>query len=132
MRRTLFLIRKELIELRRDPRLLGLVILAPILQLTVLGYAATTDVWNVPVVVADGDRSPASRDLIAQFDGSPYFSIVDVVTSNAQIDPYLESGLAPGWPCRFPRATASSCTRRPARPCRWSPTAATPARPPWR
>jgi len=95
MRRTLFLIRKELIELTRDPRLFGIVIIAPILQLTVLGYAATTDVWNVPVVVADGDRSPASRDLIAQFDGSPYFSIVTVVTSNADINPYIESGR--GW-----------------------------------
>jgi ABC-2 type transport system permease protein len=94
MRRTLFLIQKELIELTRDPRLFGIVIIAPILQLTVLGYAATTDVWNVPVVVADGDRSPASRDLIAQFDGSPYFSITDVVTSNSQINPYLESGRA--------------------------------------
>jgi len=95
MRRTLFLIRKELIELKRDPRLFGIVIIAPILQLTVLGYAATTDIWNVPVVVADGDRSPASRDLIAQFDGSPYFSIVAVVTTNAEIDRYLEQGL--GW-----------------------------------
>lgn len=95
IRRTLFLIQKELIELRRDPRLLGIVIVAPILQLTVLGYAATTDIWNVPVVVADGDRSAASRELVARFDGSPYFSIVDVVTSVGEIDPYLETGL--GW-----------------------------------
>lgn len=95
IRRTLFLIQKELIELRRDPRLFGIVIIAPILQLTVLGYAATTDIWDVPVVVADADRSLASRELIAQFDGSPYFSIVDVVGTNAEIDPYLERGL--GW-----------------------------------
>lgn len=92
--RTLFLIQKELIELRRDPRLFGIVIIAPILQLTVLGYAATTDIWNVPVVVADGDRSPASRDLVARFVGSPYFSIVDVVITVAEIDRYLETGQA--------------------------------------
>ena len=60
MRRLGFLIRKELIELRRDPRLFGIVIVAPIIQLTILGYAATTDVRNVPIVVADGDRSPQS------------------------------------------------------------------------
>ena len=41
-----------------------------------LGYAATTDVRDVPVVVADGDRPPASRDLIARFDASPNFTVV--------------------------------------------------------
>lgn len=95
MRRTRFLIQKELIELRHNPVLLRLVIIAPIIQLTMLGYAATTDIWDVPVVVADGDRSPQSRELIARFDGSPYFSIVDVVTSVGEIDRYLETGL--GW-----------------------------------
>ena len=57
--------RKELIELRQDPRLFGIVIVAPILQLTMLGYAATTDVRDVPMVVVDADRSTASRELIA-------------------------------------------------------------------
>ena len=59
------LIWKEFLELRQNPRLFGLVIIAPIIQLTLLGYAATTDVKDVPVVVADGDRSPESRTLIA-------------------------------------------------------------------
>ena len=65
MRRVAFLIWKELIELKDDKRLFGIVIAAPILQLFMLGYAATTDVRNVPVVIADADRSAASRDLIA-------------------------------------------------------------------
>ena len=94
MRRTLFMIWKELLELRADPKLLRMLLAAPILQLAVLGYAATTDVKNVPVVVADADRSPASRDLIERFEASPYFSIVDVVTTVDQIDPYLEHGRA--------------------------------------
>ena len=50
-------LKKELIELRADPRLFGVVIMAPIIQLTVLGYAATTDVKDVPLLVVDGDRS---------------------------------------------------------------------------
>ncbi len=85
---------KELLELRADPKLLRMLLVAPILQLVVLGYAATTDVKNVPIVVADADRSPASRDLIERFQASPYFSVVDVVTTVAQIDPYLERGRA--------------------------------------
>ncbi len=85
---------KELLELRADPKLLRMLLVAPILQLGVLGYAATTDVKNVPVVVADADRTPASRDLIERFEASPYFSITDVVTTVDQIDLYLERGRA--------------------------------------
>jgi ABC-2 type transport system permease protein len=94
MRRVRFLIWKELLELKADPRLFGLVIVAPILQLFMLGYAATTDVRDVPIVVADADRSRASRDLIARFEASPNFRVVDVVTGSGEIDPYLERGQA--------------------------------------
>jgi ABC-2 type transport system permease protein len=94
VRRVGFLVWKELIELRQDPRLFGIVVLAPILQLFMLGYAATTDVRNVPVVVADADRSAASRDLIARFEASPNFTVIGIVTGANEIDPYLERGRA--------------------------------------
>jgi ABC-2 type transport system permease protein len=94
MRRIGFLVWKEFLELRLTPRLLALVIIAPILQLTFLGYAATTDVRNVPVVVADGDRSARSRELIARFDASPNFTIVGTVSTVAEVTPFLERGLA--------------------------------------
>src|SRR5213592_2678057 len=94
MRRVAVLVWKELIELKEDRDLFGIVILAPIVQLFMLGYAATTDVRDVPVVVADADRSVASRALVARFDASPNFTIVDVVTSPNEVDPYLERGRA--------------------------------------
>jgi ABC-2 type transport system permease protein len=94
VQRLRFLIWKEFLELRRDPKLFGVVVVAPILQLTLLGYAATTDVRDVPVVVADGDRSPASRELVARFDGSPNFTVVNVVSTVRDVEPYLESGNA--------------------------------------
>ena len=75
-RRVRTLMRKEFIELHRSPQLLRIVIIAPIVQLTMLGYAATTDVTHVPLVVVDQDRSPASRRLIERFAGSRYFEIV--------------------------------------------------------
>jgi ABC-2 type transport system permease protein len=92
--RTLALIWKEFIELRRDPRLFGVVVAAPIIQLLMLGYAATTDIRNVPVVVVDEDRTTASRELIERFSASPTFSVAYVVNSVNDIDPYLESGRA--------------------------------------
>ena len=94
MRRVGFMIWKELLELKGDPRLFGLVIIAPILQLFMLGYAATTDVRDVPIVVADADRSQASRDLVARFDASPNFTIAGVVTATSEVDSYLERGTA--------------------------------------
>jgi len=92
MRRTGVLIWKELIELRRDPRLFSIVILAPIVQLFVLAYAATTDIRNVPLVVADLDRSAASRELIERFRASPSFALVAVTTGPNDVDRYLEHG----------------------------------------
>jgi ABC-2 type transport system permease protein len=94
MRRLRRLVWKEFLELRQDPRLFGLVIVAPIIQLAMLGYAATTDVRDVPVVVADGDRTPASRELIARFDASRNFTVIDTVTSVGEVDPYLQRGRA--------------------------------------
>ena len=94
MQRLRFLVWKEFLELRKDPKLFGVVIVAPILQLTLLGYAATTDVRDVPLVVADGDRSRSSRELIARFDGSSNFTVLDVVSTVNEVEPYLERGRA--------------------------------------
>ena len=94
MRRVLHLMRKELFELRDDPRLFGIVILAPIIQLTVLGYAATTDVRDVPIVIVDTDRSSQSRALIHRFEASENFKIVAMLGSTDEIDPYLDGGRA--------------------------------------
>jgi ABC-2 type transport system permease protein len=94
MRRVRHLIRKELLELKQDPRLFGVVILAPIIQLTVLGYAATTDVRDIPVFVVDADRSADSRALVTRFDASANFTIVGLGTSTAEIDEWLETGRA--------------------------------------
>jgi ABC-2 type transport system permease protein len=94
VRSILFLMRKELLELRQNPRLFPVIFLAPLIQLTVLGYAATTDVRDIPVVVSDADRSAESRDLVRRFDASANFTVIDVVTSVREIDPYLERGRA--------------------------------------
>jgi len=94
IKRVGHLLTKELIELRSDPRLFGIVIMAPIIQLFVLGYAATTDVKDVPLLVADGDRSAESRRLIDRFDASANFYIVDVVTGGGAVEQHLEHGTA--------------------------------------
>jgi len=94
MRRILTLMWKEFLELRQDPRLAGIIIVAPIIQLTMLGYAATTDVHDVPIVVVDGDRSSRSRELIERFAASPHFKVVDEFLSPNEVDDALMRGRA--------------------------------------
>ena len=90
MRRLLFLVRKEFQELRRNPRMFPVIFVAPVIQLAILGYAATTDVTNVPLVVVDADRSPVSRDLIGAFEGSPYFNVVHVTSDDRDVQRDIE------------------------------------------
>ncbi|HET9468493.1 MAG TPA: ABC transporter permease, partial [Vicinamibacterales bacterium] len=109
MRRIWYVMWKEIIELRQDPRIFGIIFIAPVLQLAILGYAATTDVRNVPIVIADADRSGASQDLISRFVGSGIFHIVEVVSDTRDVDRYLESGdawMALSIPASYGRSVA--------------------------
>ena len=94
MKRLRHLFRKELIELRRDPRLFGIVIIAPIVQLTLLAYAATTDVHDVPVLVVDQDQSAESRALVERFDASANFTVVAAATSVGEVETALDTRTA--------------------------------------
>src|SRR5512137_1407439 len=92
MKAILSIIRKEFLQLRRDPRLLPVVFISPILQLLLLGYAANLDVRNIPAVVCDQDRSAASREFLASFANSGYFSVEARVERQDEIDAYLDGG----------------------------------------
>ncbi|MEY4634272.1 MAG: hypothetical protein RJA55_70 [Acidobacteriota bacterium] len=110
LRRILHLMRKEVLELKQDPRLFGVVIIAPIMQLTVLGYAATTDVREVPIAIVDADRSTASRDLVQRFASSANFQIVGMPGSTNDIDRYLDHGeawMVIGIPANFGQAVSA-------------------------
>lgn len=67
------MIRKEFLQIRQDRRMLGISIIAPFLQVLLLGYAATTDLTNANLVVCDLDRTPESRTFIRRFTTSGYF-----------------------------------------------------------
>ncbi len=71
--RILALTRKELLAVLKDPRSRLSLILPPIIQCLIFGYAATYDLTNVPYAVLDQSRDPASRQLLAGLDGSGVF-----------------------------------------------------------
>ena len=90
--RLMSIIRKEFIQIFRDPRTLGLILVMPIVQLFLLGYAATTDVKNVPIAVWDQSRTSESRALLDTFRAADYFRIDYEVRSEEEIQMLIESG----------------------------------------
>lgn len=92
MKTILNIIIKEFLQLKRDPRLFGIVFIAPIIQLIVLGYAANMDVNTVHTAVFDQDKSFTSRDFIQHFQRSGYFKIDDYVDNYHQINEDINNG----------------------------------------
>ena len=67
---------KEFLQLRRDPLLLRLLFLMPIMQLILFGYVVAADVKNLSTAIVDLDRTATSRALEAHFGASDYFQVV--------------------------------------------------------
>lgn len=88
------LIRKEFIQIVRDPRTLALTLLYPVFMLFILGYAITNDVRNIPLAVLDRDQSSQSRALIEAFKSSDYFTLDYFITSEDEMNYLIESNKA--------------------------------------
>jgi len=94
MRTLRLLLVKELLQLLRDPKILPILFIAPVIQLVILGYAATTDVRRVELAVCDLDHTRTSRELVDRFTSSTYFELVAARDSQKELDALLESGEA--------------------------------------
>lgn len=92
MKTIYHIIIKELIQFRRDKRMMGLSFVAPVLQLVILGYAATTDIRDIPMVIYNQDKSAMSREYVESFVQSRYFTIEHEVHSLDAIDQLIENG----------------------------------------
>lgn len=85
---------KEFIQLRRDPRMLFMILVAPVVQLAVLAFAITTDVRNIDTYIHDCDNTPASREVVSRIAGSGYFNIAGYISDPAAITELLDTGAA--------------------------------------
>jgi ABC-2 type transport system permease protein len=85
---------KELIQLRRDRLTLGMVLMLPIMQLMLFGYAINSDVRHLPLVVFDQDRSAASRDFARSLAATGFFDLAGAVDSYDDIARALRTGRA--------------------------------------
>lgn len=92
--RTLSIIRKEFIQMSRNPRVVVVTLVMPIMQLFLLGYAGTTDVRNVSLVVLDQSQSPESRALLDAFRATGYFTFAYEAADEAQVRRLIDGGQA--------------------------------------
>jgi ABC-2 type transport system permease protein len=92
MKTIIFIVIKEFNQLKRDPRLRATILIAPILQLLLMGYAATTDVNNISLGVCDLDKSVTSREFVRSFVSSGYFTIERDINEYKNIDRYIDNG----------------------------------------
>ncbi|HEY7728986.1 MAG TPA: ABC transporter permease, partial [Candidatus Eisenbacteria bacterium] len=92
--RLLAVARKELVQLRRDPRSLALAFALPLLLLVLFGYAITWDVNRIATAVLDQDGTARSRDLLGAFRSSGYFTLTAALRRPGEIAPLLDRGHA--------------------------------------
>jgi len=92
VRSILEFIKKEFLQFKRDPKMFALILIAPVVQLTFLGFAANLDVRLVRTIIFDQDKSITSRNFIERFTSSGYFRIEKYVNGYDEITDEIDRG----------------------------------------
>lgn len=90
--RVLSITRKEFLHIVRDRRSLAVMFLIPVIQLLLMGYAATTDIKHLKTAVWDQDHTAHSRELMEAYRASNYFDITHYVSSEDELGRIVDSG----------------------------------------
>jgi ABC-2 type transport system permease protein len=90
--RLIAVLLKEFRQVRRDRLTFGMMVIIPIVQLVLFGFAINGDVRKLPLAVYDGDRSTFSRGLVAALETSQYFRVTHQITGEPEGDALLARG----------------------------------------
>jgi ABC-2 type transport system permease protein len=90
LQRLFCMLIKEFLQMLRDPRMRVVIFGMPVIQMTIMAFALTTDVTDVSLAVLDMDKTPASRELVSAFTASNYFHITTTLVSQNEIPPLLD------------------------------------------
>jgi ABC-2 type transport system permease protein len=106
-RRTYAMLVKEFIQLKRDRVSFAMIIMIPLVQLLLFGYAINTTPRHLPTAVLLQERSDLGRSILRALENTQYFRVTEVLTSEAEFDRLLASGrvlFAVEIPANFERA----------------------------
>ena len=85
---------KELLQLKRDKLTLAMMVVLPVMQLLLFGWAINTDVRDMPTLVYDQDRTAQSRDLVRGMEATGFYDVKGHVQSYEEIEAGLRAGKA--------------------------------------
>lgn len=94
MKRLLALTWKEFLQLKRDRMTLRMIVMVPVMQTMIFGYAINYDVKHLKTVVYDESRTYDSRELVAKMTGTGYFDVTKYVDSFDELQKEIDSGHA--------------------------------------
>jgi ABC-2 type transport system permease protein len=92
MRAFLGFVRKETLHLLRDRQTLAILLLLPLVQVLIFGFAVRTDVRRIPIVVVDPTPDVATLELRNRLAASERFRLEGVATSTRELDPQVRAG----------------------------------------
>lgn len=92
MNRLKALLVKEFIQMRRDRLTFAMMVMLPIIQLLVFGFAINTDVKHLSTIVFDQSLQQEGRDLLSAFQASEYFDIKYAARSYQEVTAHIEAG----------------------------------------
>ncbi len=90
------MIRKEFLQTLREPRMRAMLFLPPLIQLLIFGYAVNLDVDNARIAWMDQDRTPESRQLESEFEGSGRFAIIATPSGEKEMQDLLDRSKVDG------------------------------------
>jgi len=91
-RRTRAMLIKEFIQLRRDRLSFGMIVMIPIVQLLLFGYAINTTPRHLPTAVLVQEHSDVGRSILKALENTAYFRVTRRVRDAAEFDHVLKSG----------------------------------------
>ena len=94
MKLVLHFIKKEFLQFKRDPKMFGIILVSPIVQLILLGFAVNMEVEVVHTALFDQSKSAESREFVGKFKASSYFSFDYYCTSEKEIQERIDNGEA--------------------------------------
>ena len=83
---------KELVQMRRDRPTFAIMIMVPVMQLALFGFAINTDPRHLPAAVELRDDGPLTRSFLSSLKQSTYVNIIDIVHSDVEGEELLRSG----------------------------------------
>lgn len=92
MQRFWSIVKKEFIQIKRDKASFGIAIGMPIIMMLLFGYAVSTELQNISMVVLDQSRTQESRELIKSYENTNYFKVIGEVNSIGSIDEKMDKG----------------------------------------